>query len=101
MRVSGYNIETSRLEVSVYNVYITNQFQTNFAWAGVGGGWGEKSIVDVTVNSKKETLKTFVPITSKNSASVHGPIGCTEEDQFGTKYSITQVHIGTLLYLTE
>ncbi len=32
-------------------------------------GDGVKSVVAVTVNSKEETLKTFVPITSKNSAS--------------------------------
>ncbi len=36
-----------------------------------GGGWGRgiKSIIEVTVNSKVETLKIFVPNTSKNSAS--------------------------------
>jgi hypothetical protein len=27
-----------RLEVSLYNAFITNQFQTNFAWGGGGGG---------------------------------------------------------------
>ncbi len=34
---------------------------------GVGGG-GENLLVEVTVNSKE--VKSFVPITSKNSASV-------------------------------
>ncbi len=53
-----------RLEVSIYNVYMTNQFQTTFAW---GGGGGVKSVVlEVTFNSKGEN---YVPITSKNSAS--------------------------------
>jgi hypothetical protein len=34
-----------RLEVSVYNVYSTNQFQTTFAQVGGGvGGGGEKSV---------------------------------------------------------
>jgi hypothetical protein len=28
-------------------------------------------LVEVTVNSKEETLKTFVPITSKNLVTVH------------------------------
>ncbi len=32
--VSGHNL---RLKVSVHNVYITNQFQTTFAWGGGGG----------------------------------------------------------------
>jgi hypothetical protein len=39
-----------RLEVSVYNVYITNQFQSTFAQ----GGGGENPLVEVTVNSKEE-----------------------------------------------
>ncbi len=51
---------------SVYNVYITNQFQTTSAQRG----GGVNPLVEVTVNSKEQTLKTFVQITSKNSASV-------------------------------
>ncbi len=39
-----------RLEVSVYNIYITNQFQTTFASGGGG------VLVEVTVNSKEEDL---------------------------------------------
>jgi hypothetical protein len=37
----------------VYNVYITNQFQTTYAR---GGGGGEEGfyLVEVTVNSKEE-----------------------------------------------
>ncbi len=59
LRFSGIILRVLRLEVSVCNVYITNQFQTTFA-----------PLVEVTVNSKDEkTLKTFVSITSKNSAS--------------------------------
>jgi hypothetical protein len=54
-----------RLEVSVYNVYITNQFPAIFAQEG---GRLNQS-VEVTVNSRRATLKTFVPITSKNSTS--------------------------------
>jgi hypothetical protein len=38
-----------RLEVSVYNVYITNQFQTTFTRGG-----GGDPLVEVTVNSKEE-----------------------------------------------
>jgi hypothetical protein len=49
-----------RLEVFVYIVYITAQ---------EGGGGGVKRLVEVAVNSKEENFLTFVPITSKNSAS--------------------------------
>ncbi len=49
-------------------------FQTSFKplLFGGGEGGGEKNpLVEVTVNSKEDnSLKTFVPITSKNSASV-------------------------------
>jgi hypothetical protein len=50
----------------MYNVYITNQFQTTSAQ----GGRGVKSVsrFDCELHRRK-TLKTFVPITSKNSAS--------------------------------
>ncbi len=41
---------------SFTNFYIANQFQTAFA----GGGDGDP-LVEVTVNSKEETLETFVP----------------------------------------
>jgi hypothetical protein len=52
-----------RLEASVYNVYITKQFQTTFAQWGGGGR-------QVTVKiARSKTLKTFSPITSKNSSS--------------------------------
>ncbi len=33
----GIILRVLRLEVSVYNVYITNQFQTTFAQVGEGG----------------------------------------------------------------
>ncbi len=36
-----------------------------------GGGGGYNPLTEVTVNSNEETLKTFVLITSKNSASVY------------------------------
>ncbi len=44
-----------KLYVSVYNVYITNQFQTIFAH----GGRGVKSIIVVTPNSKVENSSDF------------------------------------------
>ncbi len=43
----------------------TNQFQATYAQ---GGGGGIKSVVEVTVNGIARR-KTFVPMTSKNSAS--------------------------------
>ncbi len=51
-----------RLEVSVYNIYIKNLFQTT--------------------TSKRKALKTFVPTKSKNSAS--GYTICTH-----TVYTVT------------
>ncbi len=54
IKISGHNLESSQIEVSVDNVKITNKYQTTFAW----------------VIAKRKTLKTFVPITSKNLASV-------------------------------
>jgi hypothetical protein len=61
----GIILRVLRLEVSVNNVYITNQFQTTFAQ-----GSGEHSpLVEVTVNRKERTLKAFVPIVFKNSSS--------------------------------
>jgi hypothetical protein len=60
LRFPGIILKVLRLEVSIYNVYITNYFQTTFAQ---GGG---ESALEVTVNSKGEN---YVPITSKNSAS--------------------------------
>jgi hypothetical protein len=41
VEVSEQNLGVLRLEVSVYNVYITNQFQTTFTW---GGGGRVKSV---------------------------------------------------------
>ncbi len=58
----GIILSVLSLEVSLYNVCISNQFQTTFAQ----GEGGVESIVEVTVNSKEERSKTFVPIMSKN-----------------------------------
>jgi hypothetical protein len=55
-----------RLEVSVYNAYITNQLQTTFAQRG---GGGVKSVSRGDCESKRKTLKTFVTITSMNAPS--------------------------------
>jgi hypothetical protein len=43
-----------RLEVSVYNVYITNEFQTIFFSRSGGRGVKSVSTVEVTVNTKEE-----------------------------------------------
>ncbi len=48
VEVSGHNYEVLRFKVSVYNVYITNQFQTIFTQEG-----GDP-LVEATVNSKEE-----------------------------------------------
>jgi hypothetical protein len=53
LRFLGIILRVLRLEVSGYNVYITNQFQTTYAQGGVGGR--EKNpLVEVPVNSKEE-----------------------------------------------
>ncbi len=59
-----------RLEVSVYNVNVTNHFQTTFAKGGGGGGY---PLEVMTMNSKEEN--SLVPITSKNSATVEDGVG--------------------------
>ncbi len=38
LRFLGIILRFLRLEVSVYNVYVTNQFQTTFCSGGGGGG---------------------------------------------------------------
>jgi hypothetical protein len=56
LRFLGIILRVLRLEVSIYNVYITNQFQTTFAqW---GGGGGVKPIVDFNVKSKEEIISS-------------------------------------------
>jgi hypothetical protein len=37
LRFLGIILRVLRLEVYVYNVYITNQFPATFAWGGGGG----------------------------------------------------------------
>jgi hypothetical protein len=59
----GIILGVPRLEVSIYNVYITNKFQTTFARGGGGGD----PLVEMPVNSREEN--SFVPITFMNSAS--------------------------------
>jgi hypothetical protein len=54
LRFLGIILRVLRLEVSVYNVYITNKFQTAFFWEGGGG-------VEVTVNIKEENSENFSP----------------------------------------
>ncbi len=64
MRFLGIILRDLRLEVFVYNIYITDpQFQTTFAQ----GEEGVKSVVEVTVIAKRKT--PFVSITFKNSTS--------------------------------
>ncbi len=64
MRFLGIILRVLRLEVAIYNVYITNQFQATFA-----RGVGINQLEEVTVNTKEENSEDFSPM-SKNSASV-------------------------------
>jgi hypothetical protein len=50
LRFLGIILRVFRLEVSVYNFYITNQFQTTFAQGG--GGVGLNLLIEA--NSKEE-----------------------------------------------
>jgi hypothetical protein len=54
LRFLGIILRVLKLEVSVYNVFITNQFQTTFARGG--GGGGGNPLVEMTVNSKEENF---------------------------------------------
>ncbi len=63
LRFLGIVLKVLRLKVSVYNVY------TSFKQLMLRGGGGGDPLVEGTVNSKEETLKTFVSNMSKNSAS--------------------------------
>jgi hypothetical protein len=60
LRFLGIILRVIRLEVSVYNVYITNQLQTTFV-REVGGERGVKSVVEATVRSKEEHSQDFCP----------------------------------------
>jgi hypothetical protein len=51
LRFQGIILRVLRLEVSVYSVYVTNQFLNHFC----SREWGDYNpLVDVTVNSKEE-----------------------------------------------
>jgi hypothetical protein len=61
-----YNfVEISGLEVSVYNVYITNQLQTTFAPVGGWGGGGEKSISRGDREEQKGILLDYIRLQSQ------------------------------------
>ncbi len=65
LRFLGLILRVLRLEVFVYNVYITNQFQPTFAHRGLGA----KSISRGDCEYEAKLLKLLSPITSKNSVS--------------------------------
>jgi hypothetical protein len=62
----GIILTVLRLEVSVFDVCITNQFQITFSRRG----GGVDPIVEVTVHVNSKEENSFVPITSQNSVSV-------------------------------
>jgi hypothetical protein len=61
VEVSGHTHKISGLDVSIYNVYITNQFQAPFAQGGVNVGVKSVSRGDCAVNSKQENSSDFCP----------------------------------------
>ncbi len=73
VEVSAHNLASSQtwgFRVQCLH-YSTNQFQPTVARGG-GGGGGVKWVIrgDCEYKQRRKTLKTVVPITSKNSASV-------------------------------
>ncbi len=78
------------LEVSTYNVYITNQFQTTFARGG-----GEQNLsVEVTVNSKEE--HSFVPISPRIQHQDRSSLQFLCEGPLSLK-----IHHWTVAYIAE
>ncbi len=76
VEVFRHNLESShaglRFPYTMTTLQTSFPLSNHFCW-GEGGG-RENPLVEVTVNSKEEnsTLKTFVPVTFKNSASKRG-----------------------------
>jgi hypothetical protein len=54
LRFLGIILKVFRLEVSVYHVYNTNQFQPTFARGGGGGGGGKFYSIEGTEKCKEE-----------------------------------------------
>jgi hypothetical protein len=83
----GIILRVLRLQVSVYNVYIINQFQSTV----LKGGGGVKSLIEVTVNCPNYVqefgLWTDHPRTSFDLLEY-----CTS--LYGTSQSIIPLHVG-------
>jgi hypothetical protein len=58
LRFLGIILRVLRLQVFVYNVYITNKYQTTFAQ---GGGRVKSLSREVNLNSKEEKSEDFCP----------------------------------------
>ncbi len=81
VEVSGHNLESSQTLGFLRQCLHYKPVSNHFCSKGAGGGGVVKSVEEVTVNSREEnsywdkslrkTLKAFVPITPKNSASGH------------------------------
>ncbi len=84
----GIVISVLRLKVSVYNVIITTQCQTTFA---LGRG-GVKSVCRGDC-ARRKTLKTVVPIMSKNAASVHDRLSDEREGGSGSQLRKSRNHV--------
>ncbi len=71
VEVSGQNLESA--QTWGFNIQFLHYkpVSNHVCWVGRGGN----PLVEVTVNSKEETLKPFVPNTSKNLASGWGVAG--------------------------
>ncbi len=72
LKFLGISLRVLRLEISVYNVYITNQFQTTFARGG-GGGGVVKSVSGGDSDFCPNYIQEFSLRTSEmNSAWIYG-----------------------------
>jgi hypothetical protein len=87
IRFPGIILRVLRLEVSIYCTIFTYKRVSNHIRSR-GGGAGVKSLVEVNGNSN---LRTFVPITFKNSASGH-PYSGLDHATLGKQISCKSAH---------
>ncbi len=59
LRFLGIVLRDFRLQVSLYNVYVKNQFQTSFARGWGGGGRGVKSVSRGDIEYQEENSQDF------------------------------------------
>jgi hypothetical protein len=94
LRFLGITIGVLRREISVYNVYNKNEFQTTFAQEGEG----EKNLlVEVTMNSKEEnSLSQLHPRIRSLESGLPPPVLPKVKTTFNTCASAVVAHFETV-----